>query len=438
MLKVNNLYKTHFCGGCSPKKTNVVGNPKRSNKVFETELINPQTPKKVPENSKMPNTLNTSQHNVGQFNIATGNQFDPLSSTFTHPKNDVTRSNAFDEEKNPKMQSLPLNKKIPPITVVGASNFAQAMKLLTESAQNTDYTLKYMSIGTKIMLTNTEAYKKMKQALIAANVEFYSHDLISEKFDRFILSGISRQSGEDIADSLKVYQFEPSEIREINQKKKRFDDEGSYVISFKHGSVTLNNLNRIKINHTIPKWRYYQTSKNNCTQCRRCQLFGHGMRNCNLNPKCGNCASDHLTENCQSPVRKCVNCKGDHQSSLLECPKRNEFIQMRTRLSASNNKSAKPTPAPRKNLGNFPMLNKSTNSIANNQIQFSQNINQWSKVVKQGIKSSTGTTSEKFKPEEIAPIMKELFSGLSTCQNKEQQLIVMFEVATKWIYNNVP
>lgn len=433
--------KTLFCGVCSPKKTDVVGNPKRSNKVFETELTNPQTPKRVPDNSTMPNTLNTSQLKTGQlpqFNISTSNQFDSLSNTFTHPKIDDPLTNELDGKNNPKMQSLPLNKKIPPITVVGASNFAQAMKLLTESAQNTDYTLKYMSIGTKIMLTNTEAYKKLIQSLNAANVEFYSHDLISEKFDRFILSGISRQSGEDIIDSLKVYQFEPSEIREIIQKKKRFDDEGSYVISFKHGSVTLKNLNRIKINHTIPKWRYYQSSKNNCTQCRRCQMFGHGMRNCNMNPKCGNCASDHLTENCNSPIKKCVNCKGDHQSSLLECPKRNEFIQIRTRLSSSNNKSAKPTPAPRINMGNFPKLTKSMNSFANNQNQYSQNIAQWSNVVKQGNKISTGTTSDKFKPEEIAPIMMDLFSGLSTCQNKEQQLIVMFEVATKWIYNNVP
>src|SRR6202012_4819735 len=131
------------------------------------------------------------------------------------------------------------------------------------------------------------------------NVEFFTHDLNTEKFDKFILSGIVRTSTEEIMYSLQSYQFEPIEVREIDQKNRRFNEEGVYIVSFKQNSAKINNLNKIKINYTVPKWRLYQNSKHSITQCRRCQLHGHGMRNCNMLPKCSNCGLDHLSESCK-------------------------------------------------------------------------------------------------------------------------------------------
>ena len=81
-------------------------------------------------------------------------------------------------------------------------------------------------------------------------------------------------------------------------------------------------------------------------------------------PKCSNCGLDHLSESCKSPIQKCANCKGDHQAVSLTCTKRKEFMEMRNRLASSNNKK------PKKPAHN------------------------------------------KFKPEEIGPIMTELLSGL--------------------------
>lgn len=82
--------------------------------------------------------------------------------------------------------------------------------------------------------------------------------LNSDKYDKFILSGIARMPIQDIIDSLKIYQAEPLEVREIVLKNKRFDDEGSYIVSFKHGTTKMNNLNKIKLNYTIPKRRIFQ------------------------------------------------------------------------------------------------------------------------------------------------------------------------------------
>jgi len=45
---------------------------------------------------------------------------------------------------------------------------------------------------------------------------------------------------------------------------------------------------------------------------------------------------------------------------------------------------------------------------------------------------------ELFLPEEIGMVFRELTTSLKTCINKEEQLCVMFELATKYIYNVEP
>lgn len=297
-----------------------------------------------------------------------------------------------------------------------------------------------MSIGTKILLKSVEQYTKFKKLLSDGNIEFFSHDIQSEKLDRFILSGINRISPQEIADSLKTYQLEPLEIGEINPKTKKFDNEGSYIVSFKQGSTKIQNLKKTIVNYTIPKWRLYLKTTSNITQCRRCQLFGHGMRNCNLKIKCSNCGLDHLVENCNSPVTKCANCKGDHNSISPNCPKRKEFMDMRRRMATSNNKkTVKPTPAPRMNLKNFPVMPQSSSKNSNTSTAPPQaSTSNWSSILNSKRPTASTGSTNKFLICEIAPIMSEILAGLSKCHNKEQQLILMFEMATKYIYHVEP
>lgn len=396
-------------------------------------------------NQQQPSLTNLSHlSNLQESNNSTSNIYTlPTKNSFALLANaNANKNSAHDKQK---VQPVQNNVKIPPITVVGAMNFTKALQILN-NAPNAHYSIKYMSIGTKILVDDIKTYENLKKSLNESNVNFFSHDLISEKFDKFVLSGIAKVPIEDIDDSLKLYQLEAVEIREIPQKTKRFDNEGMYVVSFKHGSVKLANLNKTKINYTIPKWRLFQSPKNAITQCRRCQLHGHGMRNCNMSPKCVNCGLEHLSDSCNSPIVKCANCKGEHQAVSIDCPKRKEFIEMRNRLASSTNKTnKKPTPAPRKNIVNFPnMPNSSTNvnKAADGAIADTTDFNSWSNLFKKNRqtppKPANNDPSNLFKPEEIGPIMVDLLTGLKACSNKEQQLIVMFEIATKYIYNASP
>lgn len=349
-------------------------------------------------NQQIHNNMTNKQINdtaKSAYTVPTFNAFDILNKVHVNNSN----SKPLAAKKN----------KIPPITVVGATNFTSALEILKVLEPNNDFTIKYMSIGTKILLKSIEQYTKFKKLLSDGNVEFFSHDIQSEKFDKFTLSGIDRISFQEIEDSLKTYQMEPIEIREFNPKTKKFENEGTYIVSFKQGSTKIQNLKKT-INYTVPKWRLYLKTTNNITQCRRCQLFGHGMRNCNLKIKCSNCGLNHISENCNSPVIKCANCKGDHNSTAQNCPKRKEFMDMRRRLATSNNKkkTVKPTPAPRMNLKNFPEIPKPLSKNSNSATDFHQaTTSNWSSIFNTKTPTASDSTY-KFHMSEIGPIMSEI------------------------------
>lgn len=446
-----NLSEKRPASSLDPDPNLSLQSPKRSAKDIEIDSKHHTRPLRLSgslPNLDLPNSV---EKTLIANHILSNEQFH---NNMTNEENDDTKKTTFKVPTHNKFaifnekvhvsnnNSKPLaakKNKIPPITVVGATNFTSALEIL-KILKNNDFTIKYMSIGTKILLKSIEQYTKFKELLSDGNIEFFSHDIQSEKLDRFILSGIDRTSPQEIEDSLKAYQMEPLEIREFNPKTKKFENEGTYIVSFKQGSTKIQNLKKTIINYTVPKWRLYLKTTNNITQCRRCQLFGHGMRNCNLKIKCSNCGLDHISENCNSPVIKCANCKGDHNSTSQICPKRKEFMDMRRRLATSNNKkTVKPTPAPRMNLKNYPVIAKPPSKNTNPATDIHQaTTSNWSSIFNNKTPTASTDSSNKFQISEIGPIMSEILAGLSKCQNKQQQLVLMFEMASKYIYNVEP
>lgn len=167
---------------------------------------------------------------------------------------------------------------------------------------NADFTIKYMSTGTKIMVKNFELYNNFRKSLNDWNVEFLpttQHQISSTGLFLLVFLRSHEKESKSRWNSTRWYL-----PKFVNQKSKKFEEKGSYITSFTQGTVKMQNLKKTVIDYTVPKWRPYYESTNNITQCRRCQIFGHGIRNCNMKFKCSNCGLDHPTEACKSPVRK--------------------------------------------------------------------------------------------------------------------------------------
>ena len=57
-------------------------------------------------------------------------------------------------------------------------------------------------------------------------------------------------------------------------------------------------------------------------QCFKCQAYGHKASVCTRNARCGKCAQEHETRECQSETIQCANCKGSHHAWFHECSTR--------------------------------------------------------------------------------------------------------------------
>lgn len=206
------------------------------------------------------------------FNIPVNNRFSELNNLTNNSKNHIHDNvNNADASRN-KIEKI----QIPPITVVGATNFSSAIKIVSEIAKE-DFFIKYMSIGVKIHVVKLEQYNAIKAKLVSSNIEFYSHDVNPEKFDHFIVSGLNKVSTTDLNEELKSKGFEAVNVTEIPIKKPRFLNEGLYRVSFKAGSVKLTELTRVRLNHTVVRWSKSLNSKKRITQCRKCMEVGTAL-----------------------------------------------------------------------------------------------------------------------------------------------------------------
>lgn len=419
------------------KKPNYDQSILESNEVttINNQIMDPEKPKK---------NINKNFNKNFAFNVPVDNRFEELNKRNT---TNITPNNADASPNKLKKNN------IPPITVIGANNYASAISFVSEIA-NKEFNVKYMSIGVKIHVNKLEHYSAIKEKLISSNIEFYSHDLNPEKFVHYIASGLNKVSLTEITDELKDKGFDVANITEIPIKNPRFLNEGCYRISFKAGTTKFEQLSRVKLNHTTVKWSLNKNTNKRITQCRNCQKFGHGIRNCHVTSECENCGENHNVKDCSSPTTKCANCSGDHPSTSVTCPNRQQFIEMRMKMSSKNNKT-KPSLKTKDNL--------LSNNALNSPIEFpelpswrtktvpstSSNLNDpnpWSfgtrwpisttsmtfnNVVNQ---STSHTQIDLFTGEEIKTILPVIFNGLRKCQSREDQLQLMFEVAAKYIY----
>jgi hypothetical protein len=55
-------------------------------------------------------------------------------------------------------------------------------------------------------------------------------------------------------------------------------------------------------------------------QCYKCYEYGHQATACKRNPRCGKCAGNHKTTECDSTTVLCLHCKGPHEAWRSVCP----------------------------------------------------------------------------------------------------------------------
>ena len=296
---------------------------------------------------------------------------------------------------------------------------------------------KLCRIGTKVILRTKTEYDRVVSFLKEAKLEFFTHDIPGDKPFRVVIRGLPNFDPKTIEAEIKDrYKLAPTAVFRMtrrDEKTKSYPDS-LFLLHFKKGTVTLNALQAIRsLFSIIIRWEPYRGSRQDVTQCQRCLNFGHGTRNCHVNPRCSICAQEHATSDC--PIDgavefKCANCNGAHQGCDKKCPKRETFKRIRKQSSSINQPGRRSGKTPIFSAEEFPPLGPSQQVQAAPQTArpleaSGDSARNRAPTPPRSWRPSTTQNTDLFTADELMEIFVNMSSALRECRSKPEQIQVL-------------
>lgn len=339
-----------------------------------------------------------------------------------------------DEEEHQEHQFEQLRKEfISPIKVL-SQNCEQFHKWF-KNANITDYYIKKISIGTKIICKTKECYNKIVVILKDHNCQFFTHQSKYEKPTKFVMFGLDGKTPDEVKRELISLKFKCIDVKKIEKKYEDYIDT-LYIVYFENGTVRLNDLkqNVKALFYTIISWDFQRKLKDKVVQCHNCQMYGHGERGCWIRTRCAICSGRHKTTECANKEnKKCANCKQLHVSTDISCPARVSFLELRAKIqnrNAIHNNKQRNVNRTRSNVNiihsnNFPRLVRNNDNIVNETQQWPITRNNNGPVY----------SNDMFSIEEISQLTLDVINNLKHCKTRDEQFHVITQLAVKYLYN---
>lgn len=280
---------------------------------------------------------------VSTSNQFTQNRFDVLSDSSDTMVADI-------EENSDSIGKSNSIAKPSPIIITDSRSSTVVVHSLFNSIDVKEFSVKRISIGYKLFVTNHIHFNKLVDLLKENKIEFYTHRSKSENFFKVVLSGLDKCDTGLIQSSLEAHHVHPTRIFEMKSKNPN-SIRALYLCHFQRSKITFRQLESIKaINHTVIKWVRYQPKFKHVTQCINCYMFGHGSDHCNRPSVCNFCSSSsHKSFQCDlksieyTPENlskfKCINCSMKNLSSTHKANDPSCYLKIRSNLSSSTNKN---------------------------------------------------------------------------------------------------
>lgn len=368
--------------------------------------------------------------------------------------------------------------RVPPITVFDITRTAVLTAL--KELEITDFSCKPLQRGFQIFCKSIADYNKVNDELKKGKINFYTHDLPSNKQFRVVLLGLYKMEVTELEAELKTFNITPESIRLMEPKKSRYNEHCNYTLYFKKGEVQLSTLREIKaLFKVIVRWEPYRSNRQGPTQCARCMRPGHGARHCHMPERCEYCAENHLSSNCPAIIElkndpkttaaatssqgapteinvklpsKCCNCGvSGHFASDPNCPRKLKYAEKRSRLSTTN-RFQRPHVANLNDLAMFPApptrgqprtpeIRQSAKLRPNvsyaDSLRYAPspntfNVNYATDNVKQR------KNEEPFTPDELISLTSDIFTQLRNVQSAPREEIVMavMRISLKYLYKD--
>lgn len=259
--------------------------------------------------------------------------------------NDVfTSKNRFtnlptDENTDPEIKSyreastsLKKSKHIPPIVLdINPSWTHETVRSLISSfTQN--YHIQYRGNNKLAIICYTaEAHQLVKDGLRKEEASFITYTRKDEKTPKVVIRGLPAYVENDLPSELASLGFDDVKVSKLISTRNPDAPCPPFLVNLPVGTDVLK-FRQIKyLFKCVVTMSKYKQNRSMCTQCYRCQGFGHSSRNCNMPPRCVKCVDSHPLGQCPKTNRSepahCVNCNEDHPASYSKCTVRLKYIQ---------------------------------------------------------------------------------------------------------------
>ncbi|KXJ81799.1 hypothetical protein RP20_CCG017825 [Aedes albopictus] len=354
------------------------------------------------------------------------------------------------------------NAKIrcPPIFVYNWS-VTQINNLMSSPAVSVkSFTQKVIKSGIRLQVKEKVDFDKAIGALKLRNAKFYTHGTSDEMPIKIVLTGLPVFDLGELKSELHDNGISPSEVKLVRSTSD--GDLAWYLLLFPKGAIKLRDLQKTHalFNVTVT-WRYYSKKQVDAVQCFRCQQFGHGMRHCNMEPKCVKCGELHLSNECPLPSLigddrqasrleiRCANCSQNHTANFKGCPSRKNFIQMSEekkmrRRTATSTGASKPFGATytsrNRRFADVVKENPATDAAVGGAAAAVGAVKRVAAVVDlagsaSGNQSCANNSSDLFSLSEFLSLANDLFTRLATCKTKASQFLALSELMFKYVFN---
>lgn len=417
---------------------------KKSKKQKIHELLNIRKDNlKVLKQQKSDNNTDMEQdyQSDSSASIKTENRFNVLKDNVTEPLKNV-RAN-----KN-KNYSTPI--------VAQGPTYENILKIMTDLSIS-KFQLKITSIGIKINIFSEQDKEKLKNKLLDLDIEHFTFCGISNRPLKVIITGLPNEfSTDDVKDGIVANGIKSDDIQKIQpiHDKDNKNNIKYHIVHFNKQNVSFRTVQSMKdINHVIIRIFPYRNTKSYPTQCRRCQMFGHGTSHCFRKLKCVKCGGSHDSLGCfvTDDGIKCANCEGKHPANDKNCPKLQQFKLIKNNININRQI---------KSIRSAPDVNKSS-EINTTKMAFpplpiqnnSSDRERWNKIYKENQQQKSTWVTERtqltspqanfnnndsplFSLSEITMLVSDIVQSLAGCKTKIEQFTVITELSIKYLYSN--
>lgn len=181
----------------------------------------------------------------------------------------------------------------------------------------------------KIQCGTPNGHQAVKSGLLKEDACFHTFTRKDEKLRKVVIKGLPDNLIDCLVAELEILGFPGATATHIKLRK---PVQCPPIIVQLPAETDMLKFKQIKylFNCAIVIERF-QSSNKNCTQCYRCQGFGHASRNCNRPARCVKCSLDHITSQCPTKGSiesvRCCNCKQDHPANYSQCKERLKYLE---------------------------------------------------------------------------------------------------------------